>query len=314
MPTRASNGRMATNDPNRTTPQAPASHPDRTLLVLVAVTGWASAGLLAGVLLMDGARRGGTAAVPPNPIQAAARNGDQHPETPISLAGVKTGDQFMKQLAIAFGKPVHPHWEHMLLRADQSVRFDLPSADVATAFRLLNSQVNNPFGDVLDYRLFPDHVEVATLRYFDQSEMTAVNYDLTSLVRAIRAAAPASAGGPPSEGQIVQTVIRTIEDNVAMEAWMDNGGDLGRISVVGSGMLVTAPQRFHPQIAWVLEQIEQTPGWTTGFQRLLGPVTGGPLGGGGGPVSSAPAANGAGGTAADPVSGPDPDLDVSPAP
>jgi hypothetical protein len=240
------------------------------LLLVLAISGWTAACLLAGVLIA-GARTPHSASVPPSPATAVARPADQQDSVSVSLVGVRTGEQLMTQLAASFGRPVHPHWEHMPIRPDSTVRFDIPAADATTVFRLLNSQVNDAFGGILDYRLYPDHAEIATQEYFDRQEITAVNYDVAALVRAVQTAAPAASA--PTENQIVQSVITSIEQNVAPDHWMDNGGDLARVNLVGSGLLISAPQRFHPQIAWVLEQIEKTPGWTTGLQRLLSPVT-----------------------------------------
>jgi hypothetical protein len=225
--------------------------------------------------------------VPPSPTGVAVRPADQHPAATVSLVGVRTAEQLMTQLAVSFGKAVHPHWEHLPLRPDSAVRFELPSAEANTVIRLLNSQYQGPLGGVIDYRLFPGHVEVATQDYFDRQEIKAVNYDLAALVRSVQSAA--APGVSPTEQQIVQSIISTIEQNVAMEAWYDNGGDLAQANVIGSGLLISAPDRFHPQIAWVLEQIERTPGWTTGLQRLLAPVTSaaaGTSGAGAGPGSN----------------------------
>jgi len=248
--------------------------PNRPLLAF-ALIGWTGLVGLAGWTLaqrnIDTNARFRTTVVPGSSTAAARDSAALDPSClRVSLIGVNTAEALMTQLASSFGQPTHAHWEDLSLRPETSVRFDIPAADVETTFRLLNSQ--RPRQQLIGYRVFADHAEVASASYFDRQEITAVNYDLTSLVRLLQAAAdPAS---PPTTDQLVRGIVDTIQTNVTMEDWADNGGDLGRVVTIGSGLLVSAPARTQPQVAWVLEQMERTPGWTTGLQRLLAPASG----------------------------------------
>ena len=248
---------------------------NRTLMVW-AVVGWTGFAALAGWTLARRTYEGRAVAramATPSPFvgPTLAAPAPGQPVKAVSLVGVNTAEKLMGQLAATLALPVHPHWEHLDIRPDTPVRFDLPSADLATVFRLWNSQrtgLNSP----LDIRVFSDHAEVATTDYFDRQEVTSQNYDLTDLVRSLQAAADPTS--PPTADQVVRGIIDTIQANIAMDSWTDNGGELCRTSLIGSGLLVSAPARVHPQISWVLDQMARTPGWTTGIQRLLGPSGG----------------------------------------
>lgn len=279
---------------------------DNRTTIAIASAGWAVAGLLGGVMLAGGRLGGGDGAgrktAPPNPFwvsKVASAEGAAAGATPgvtLELAGVTTAEAFVGRLAAALGKPVHPHWEHLPIGRETPVRFDVPIATVETAIRLLNSQLNDY--ETLDLRVYEGHAELGTAWYFDRQEIVAVNYDLGPVVRAIQGAAdPVNS---ITADAAVQMIIRTIEENVAFDCWLDNGGDLARANLVGSGLLVSAPRRFHPQVAWVLEQIEKTPGWTTGLQRLLSPGLGGSRAGAGAGAGSGKGGGGAGPAAATP--------------
>ncbi len=277
--------------------------PERTnsSTVLAAAIAGGVAGLAASLVVaftVAPARMGTAGGGSADPLSRQPRLSGQHAAAVVQLTGVTSAEALVTQVAAALNLPVHAHWEQMTLKPESPVRFEVPSADLETTFRLLNAQRHSTRWEDLDYRVYPDHAEIGPSGYFDRQDVTAVNYDLASLVRAMQAAAEVSP--PPSADQIVRSVVDTIQTNVSPDDWMENGGDLARVNVVGSGLLISAPARFHPQISWVLEQMEKTPGWTTGLQRLLAPATSAAAGlagatGRGGGTGGAGGAGGAGG-------------------
>ena len=96
-------------------------------------------------------------------------------------------------------------------------------------------------GSRLDYRLDDGVLRVASEAWFDRREMLLASYDLRGL----------AAGVEPND---VVTVLMTY---VHPDAWSDNGGDLGKMSVVGPRLFVQAPRRFHGQIEWFLRQFSE---------------------------------------------------------
>lgn len=237
-------------------------------LIWIAIAGWTLAGLLAGWMLA----RTLPARPPAGPALAAPADPTQPIEPPpnpqVDLVGVRTPTQFMDQIAKAFDKPVQPIWAEIGLNPAQSIRFDLPTADAATSFRLLNTHADRYLP--VDYRVYTDHVEVASPTYFARRETLAVNYDIGGLVRQITSSAPLTA--PITESQAVSTITSAIQSNIDPESWRDYGGDLASLTEMGSGLLITAPRRMHARIRELLAEYERTPGLATGLQRLLRPA------------------------------------------
>ena len=74
-----------------------------------------------------------------------------------------------------------------------------------------------------------------------------------------------------------------IYEYVAPDAWASNGGSVAHLTVVGTTMLIRAPQRFHAEVEWILAQLlaaEQVS--VDGRGGRGGPGGGGGGGGGGG--------------------------------
>lgn len=253
----------------------------------LAVIGWMVAGVLGGLLLAGIDRSPAPVGTPALPARAVTTTESLPDGIRVDLVGVGTVQQVIDQIAKAVGLPVHTVWNQTSLRPEQGVRIDLPSADLSTTVRLLNAS-RPPYSPPIDIRIFADHVEIAAAEYFDRMETTAVNYDLTALVRRIAAAATISPA--PSEDQVAGAIRDSLIATVTPDLWTDMGGDLARATLVGSGLLVTAPKRVHEQVRWALDQYEKTPGWVTGLERFLRPVTGGGAGPAPAPGPAAPAA------------------------
>lgn len=262
------------------------------VLVVLALAGWMAASFFAGLYIAS------------RPMTSTSRSaalsaGEQYrvvnisaaaAEPRLALVGVDSLETLVDRISAAYKRPVQAHWNSMSVTRGSPIRFDLPEADLDTAIRIVNGTVSA--FDRIDYRVYPDHIELASMQHFDRSEITAVNHDIADLLRTMSSAAPP--GTPPTQTELVRRVIDTIQDTVEPESWQDYGGDLGRITVIGSGLIISCPKRLHPQVEWVLKQMRGSPGWNTGLVKLLNSgATGG--------AAAAPPTLPAGGTPTPPV-------------
>lgn len=243
------------------------------VLVVLALAGWMAASFFAGLYIA------GRPASAPTSVGRPAAGRDYRIVTPaatdqqprIPLEGIDTIDTLLERISAAYGRPVQAHWNTMSGIRGTPLRFDLPSADLDTVVRIVNGSMT-PF-DRIDYRVYPDHIELGSMTQFDRAEITSVNYDIGDLLRSMTSAAPP--GAAPTETQLVRRIIDAIQDTAEPDSWQDYGGDLGRITVMGSGLIISCPKRLHPQVEWVLKQMRDTPGWNTGLVKLLNSGTAG---------------------------------------
>lgn len=91
----------------------------------------------------------------------------------------------------------------------------------------------------LDYRINGDTLRVATSSFFDLQESVLVILDLHEAV---------NMGAEPSE--LVEAITTFVEPNL----WVHNGGDIGRVMVVGQKLFVKAPPRMIEGARWIVGQ------------------------------------------------------------
>lgn len=107
----------------------------------------------------------------------------------------------------------------------------------------------------LSPQLTPDgRVAIDTQESWDRSDRSLVIYDLADIVARTNVRNRASAPSPmyvPAVDQLRMVITRTVTPDL----WEDNGGDLGAIQVLTTSLVVTAPERSHHQIRWIVEQM-----------------------------------------------------------
>ncbi len=107
---------------------------------------------------------------------------------------------------------------------------------------------------------------------FDRKELELVAYDISRVVSIEIAARTGDDGAALSRSQLAKEVSREtiglFTTLVYPQMWQDNGGDIATAVGFGETIFVTAPKRFHPKIAWLLERVTQTGGQSL-FQGAL---------------------------------------------
>jgi hypothetical protein len=114
---------------------------------------------------------------------------------------------------------------------------------------VLSDQLKLSGPQAFDARIVDGVVLVSTREQFDRREETLATYDLSGIIAARQAKYN------EERAAIVPEIVNAITDFVSPDDWNQNGGDLAKLQVVGDRLLVRAPARMHPQIAWILSQL-----------------------------------------------------------
>lgn len=110
-------------------------------------------------------------------------------------------------------------------------------------------------GARLDYRVSAQAgkgkapIRISTRSAFDKSETRLVSYDLSDII------AHRMVTFKEERPVIVEEVAKLVCEFVSPEDWRNNGGELANLTITGDHMFVSAPERMHPQVKWMLEQL-----------------------------------------------------------
>lgn len=178
----------------------------------------------------------------------------------VDVADAATLGAIMSQPAIRDAKVYlrnHRHAEWSLVPPSEMA---LPERPLSLGEVLDVINANSPGGSAMMPRAMPDgRIAIDTLESWDREERVLVIYDLSDLVA--RAAAKArtamnvTRNTPMVMVNTVDQLRHVITDTVTPDIWQDNGGDIGAISVLDSSLVVTAPERSHDQIRFLVEQL-----------------------------------------------------------
>lgn len=117
---------------------------------------------------------------------------------------------------------------------------------------LINATGSPPMG--LDARQMPDgRIAIDMIESWDRASRALVIYDLSDIEERAAARLRSQVGPfyPSSIAQLQQVITKTVTPDL----WQDNGGDIGAIQSLNSSLVITAPERSHHQIRWIIEQV-----------------------------------------------------------
>lgn len=143
-------------------------------------------------------------------------------------------------------------WGHI-----ESIGID-PSAAMGLSFRempgtqaltlIAQAADNGPGG--LDWRMRDGGlVEFGLRSELDRKEIELMTYDISKSITVISGAYAASIEEACSQVQELLTSM------VEPENWVDNGGDLAQMRLVGGRLFVQAPKRMQGKVQWILDQL-----------------------------------------------------------
>jgi hypothetical protein len=242
--------------------------PARRLAMHVALFGMAGAALVTSFVAMQGgpqvAAEGPKAAIhrqeaPQLLAQVMATAAAQPAAGPkVSIRPHITVDELMKQVIEGAGMPVIVRWktlEDMNMGPGVNLEVDgeLKGIPLAEAFANIN-RASGLEDNGLDFRLENGRLTVASIEAFDRAELTVVTYDLSPQDED-RARMSLNESLPQTTEKVLEDAIGVVQSMVHPTCWQSNGGDRAYISNYGPKLFVRAPKRFHPEIAWVIEQL-----------------------------------------------------------
>lgn len=194
---------------------------------------------------------------------AAAAAGDTTTYTaqpvPSELAGSKFDADFKETSATdvfefvgtMLKKPVRVYWpqvQEVGIQQDSSITFKAQQAGIDAVIRAVND-LKTTRNSGVDWRLTNGVLEISNMEYFDRREVKLSIYDLSGII------AQRHEAYSEDRAKVVEEVTMLIREFVYAEGWRDNGGDLAKMTIVGDRMFVEAPERYHAQIKWMLEQL-----------------------------------------------------------
>ena len=238
--------------------------PRRRLMMNLAMLGLTGVVVAGGAVTLSQPRKDGGVPVSVFEPAALSEQASEAAQRTFSIeAREETLENVLKMAAQLAGVSLDPMWrtiEESGVPRDAGVTYIDSSATVGEVMNAIADDVALTGSSRLDYRLDDGVLRVSTAGWFDRQEMLLASYDISGL----------AAGVEPDE------VVMVLHTYVHPDAWIDNGGDLGKMSVVGERLFVQAPRRFHRQIQWFLAQLSEGAEVAAGSAPVA-PSTAGPM-------------------------------------
>ncbi len=102
---------------------------------------------------------------------------------------------------------------------------------------------------VIDWRYGDGLMEFSTRQYFDCRELRLAAFDVTGVLDGL------AERSLTTDAAAAERLCELIFEYVEPTAWQANGGRIAQLTVVGTTMLIRAPQRIHAEVEWILSQL-----------------------------------------------------------
>lgn len=220
--------------------------PIRRMLMNLAVIGIAGAALVTSVVAISGGGQpaGSDRATMYQAVEAAR----SEPRIAVQPAQVKDGKlgEVLNKLGAEAGSRTVVRWSALNefgMDGGDAITFDAPLGDLASAVAAINEALGRgPQGDpaTIEFRVKDGVIEFGPRQMFDRRETVLVCYDIGDLI---------------DGGIELDEMCGAITSFVDTTNWVNNGGDLGHMQVVGRRMFVKAPLRMQEGVRWIIEQL-----------------------------------------------------------
>ncbi|MEX2218206.1 MAG: permease prefix domain 1-containing protein [Phycisphaerales bacterium] len=222
--------------------RAAGRSPLRRLAMNTLVLGVAGAALVTSIVAVRGPGVASNPAVyqPEPAVMKGADGSGKQVVDEIALQGA-TLEQALMQIAKGAGLKLFIHRDgpgNDGLEEDDSVTLLAHRASLERLFELINEKRSS--SAKIDFRVVGSTLEVASRAFFDRRDTQLVSFDIAPILNA---------------GIEADRLIEAITSMVEMEHWEENGGETGRMTVVGERLFVSAPPRMWRQAAWMIEQL-----------------------------------------------------------
>lgn len=175
----------------------------------------------------------------------------------IRMSDAATLGAIMAQPAIRDAKVYLRNERLSQIKLDGSNALSLPNRELSLGelLDLISATGSPPMG--LDARQMPDgRIAIDLIDSWDRASRALVIYDLSDIEE--RAAARFRSQAGPFYASSIAQLQQVITKTVTPDLWQDNGGDIGAIQSLNSSLVITAPERSHHQIRWIIEQVRSS--------------------------------------------------------
>jgi hypothetical protein len=119
---------------------------------------------------------------------------------------------------------------------------------LASTLQLLAQRGSGPH-DRLAWRFRDRMLVLASAARFDREETVLTSADVAAVIVRI------SSQGDVPRVDAAEQLVNLITQFVEPECWVDNGGSLAKVTIVGGKMFVEAPPRIQERVAWIIGEL-----------------------------------------------------------
>ena len=220
----------------------------RRLAMNIGMLGVAGAALLTSVMALNDAEQPAGLSVYPG--GTAREESGAVPVAAIRAEGDALSE-VLQRVASGAGLRLVVDWESLAPLGFESVsevRVDVPNGSIDAVLGAISdgtTRAGSPdewsHTGGIDYRVADGVLRVASGHAFDLSERVLATIDVAAVLES----------GAVSEEQITGLVTEFIEP----EQWIDNGGDVSSMSIVGGKIFLKAPPRIIEGVRWIVGQL-----------------------------------------------------------
>lgn len=194
-------------------------------------------------------------------------------------------------------RPLYVHWSDLenegVYREEMELTLNVSGLSLKRTMELVLDQINDCV-NAAEWYFSEDLVELGTRWEFARRDTVLVSYDLTNVL--VSMSRRFDLEYADSSEQVVDLLTNFVEP----DDWVNNGGDLAQVHILGAKMFIQAPRPMHRQIAWIIAELQSGASdvasrGATGFGGRGGKGGAGGAGGSGGGAGGAGGAGGGGG-------------------
>lgn len=152
--------------------------------------------------------------------------------------------------------PVLVHWDRLEkvgIDRDTELGLDVDALPSHLLYRSLRERTESIDGDTLAVEDTPDLIEFSLRSHFDRRSVEIRPHDIGGLVYEDKVQGQDGRRATEQDGL---GVLLSIIDLVESESWKERGGDLISARVVGTSLIIEAPERIHSRIDEVIQMMD----------------------------------------------------------
>lgn len=182
---------------------------------------------------------------------------------PFEMSGDATLTTLFRAIREASERPLVIHWNHLEdigIAKNASLAMDADPLPLSEAFRIAVLKTTVPdFGHIAVYETY-NAIEITTSDELDRRTVEVRTYDIADLLRNRTRPDAREIGfdrSSDSFSEAAQYITDPLMEMVARETWVDFGGDLGTVNLIGGSLVIKTSVRYHDQVEAFLEVVRR---------------------------------------------------------